>query len=70
MTEPRNREVCRDRVTIDGSFIADQAKDALRQFFRPITAAFEAGKPFRSDDGRTPAHAQTSLNDTPSRRKP
>lgn len=30
-----------DRVVIDADFFRNQARDAVRQFFRPITAPFE-----------------------------
>ncbi|MDQ2861042.1 MAG: hypothetical protein M3T55_10040 [Pseudomonadota bacterium] len=29
------------RVTIDGDFLREQARDAVHQFFRPITAPFQ-----------------------------
>jgi len=32
------------RVTIDSAFLREQASDAVRQFFRPITAPFEHAK--------------------------
>jgi hypothetical protein len=32
----------KDRVMIDGSFVAEQAKEAVRQFFKPVTAPFES----------------------------
>jgi hypothetical protein len=31
-------------VQIDSSFVAEQAKGAVRQFFRPLTSAFETPK--------------------------
>lgn len=32
-------------VTIDGAFIRNEAREAVRQFFRPITAPFEMARP-------------------------
>jgi hypothetical protein len=32
-------------VTINGKFVREQAKEAVHQFFRPITAPFEHTKP-------------------------
>ena len=33
-----------NRVTINVEFIREQARDAVHQFFRPITAPFEHAK--------------------------
>jgi len=30
------------QVVIDGRFVRDQAREAIHQFFRPITAPFES----------------------------
>jgi hypothetical protein len=40
MTKPNSAQPD-TRVTIDGKFIRDQARDAVHQFFRPITDPFK-----------------------------
>ncbi len=47
-TSRRPREA-EDTITIDADFIRRQAKMALVQFFRPITATFEQGAPDEPD---------------------
>jgi hypothetical protein len=39
------RDIGNGFITIDRSFVADQAKEAVRQFFKPITAALEQTNP-------------------------
>jgi EAL domain-containing protein (putative c-di-GMP-specific phosphodiesterase class I) len=42
MAHVLEREPKPDEVTIDASFMREQAQDAFRQFFRPIVASFQA----------------------------
>ncbi len=37
-----------ESVVIDGEFVRQQAKAAVTQFFKPITAAFERSEPHAS----------------------
>lgn len=42
-----------DSVVINKSFVANEAKEAVKQFFRPITSSFEGHKSASSDRRHT-----------------
>ena len=39
-------------VTIDRNFVRNEAREAVRQFFRPITAPFEAARDKRLEPAK------------------